>query len=71
MTLTPYPISETARRIARTSGFDIDNPDQRYQVHNLVIKNVLAARRQQLDPRVRLLLKGRKALGRVLGREIP
>ncbi len=68
MTLTAYKISDTARQTARRSGFDIDNPDQRYPVQNPQMEQVLAERGRKLDPRARLLLKGKDAMTRILGR---
>lgn len=65
MTLTPYPISEAARQTARASGFDIDNPDQRYPVQNLKLDIILQSRGQKHDPRARLLMKGRQAFARM------
>lgn len=69
MTLTPYKISDRARQTARRSGFDIDKPDMRYPVHNPQIEQVINQRGQQIDPRTRLLLKGKDAMARFLGRE--
>jgi len=68
MTLTPYKISDKARQTARRSGFDIDNPDKRHPVHNPQIEKVIDQRGQQIDPRTRLLLKGKDAMTRFLGR---
>lgn len=69
MSLTPYTISDHAKRAARRSGFDIDNPDQRHPVQNPQIEQVMLQRNQQLDPRARLLLKGRQTLDRFRGKE--
>jgi len=68
MSITPYTISASARRIARESGFDIDNPDRRYPVQNLAFQKIQSERGKPQDSRARLLLKGRDAMNRVLGR---
>jgi len=64
MTLTPYPISEAARQTARASGFDIDNPAQRYSVQNHKLDLIMQARGRHHDPRAQLLKKGRAAFDR-------
>lgn len=69
MTLTRYKISDRARLIARASGFDIEAPDKRYPVQNQMIEKALAQANRQIDPRAKLLLKGREVMSRLLGRE--
>ena len=71
MTLIPYKISDTCRRTARLSGFDIDNPNMRHPVQNPMMEKVLheRGRPRPHDPRAKLLLKGREALTRIIKRE--
>lgn len=69
MSLTPYTISDHAKRSVRMSGFDIDDPDQRHPVQNPQMENVIAQSNRQLSPRAQLLLKGRQTLGRFRNKE--
>ena len=68
MTLTAYRISDTCRTIVKQSGFDIDNVEKRYPVHNLQIEKVIKERGRVLGPRARLLAKSRDAMSRIISR---
>jgi len=60
MTLKKYQISKSHIEAVKRSGFDCHDVNKRYPVQNTELDKILASQNRTLDPRERLLLKGRE-----------
>jgi len=60
MTLKKYQISKSHIQAVKRSGFDCHDVNKRYPVQNTELDKILASQNRALDPRARLLIKGRE-----------
>lgn len=60
MTLKKYKISKSHIEAVKRSGFDCHDVNKRYPVQNTELDKILASQNRALDPRARLLIKGRE-----------